>query len=185
MAPDIHPLRSRVLRILLVLAGLSAFPVALKAQGTEYTRERLLEVARDIIESARYATLATADEEGRPRLRIMDPLPPEPGMVVWLATNPATRKVREIRENPEVALLYFDPDAPGYVSIAGTARLVDDARQKARHWKEAWTAFYPDRGDAVLLIEVTPRWMEVVSVTHGVTGPDEDWRPPRVEFGGN
>jgi len=181
---DLPCARSSSLFALLTI-GLAASP-PLGAQGSgDYTDDRLLEVAGEVIDAAGYATLATVDEDGRPRLRVMDPLPPGPGMVIWFATNPATRKVREIRANREVTVFYFDPGSLAYVTISGTARLVDDADEKAEHWKDAWARFYPNQSDAVLLIEVTPRWMEVVSVTHGVTGPDETWLPPIVEFGGN
>ncbi len=40
-------------------------------------------------------------------------------MVVWLATNPRTRKVAEIRRNPRVTLYYFDREAQAYVTIFG------------------------------------------------------------------
>ncbi len=160
-------------------------PLAATGQGgTSYTRERLLQVAHEIVEGAGYGALITLDAEGNPRVRVMDPFPPEGEMTIWFATNPNTRKVEEIRAEPKVTVYYFDPEALGYVTISGVARLVEDPAEKARHWKDEWKSFYPNREDAYLLIEVTPDWLEVVSVSHGVTGPDENWRPPRVVFEG-
>jgi general stress protein 26 len=68
------------------------------------------------------AALITVDAAGRAQARTMDAAPPNDEMVVWLATNPRSRKVDEIRRNPSVTLYYFDPKAPGYVSLLGRGR---------------------------------------------------------------
>lgn len=34
----------------------------------------------------------------------------------------------------------------------------------------------------MILIEVTPLWLEVVSVPHGANGDPDDWRADIVEF---
>ena len=132
--------------------------------------------------AAPYVALATVDDEGRPAVRAMDAAPPDDDMMVWLATNPRSRKVGQIRAEPRVALYYLDADGPGYVTLIGTARLVDEPAEKARHWKESWTPFYTDRDESVLLIQVTPLWLEVVSVPHGANGDPDDWRADIVEF---
>ena len=168
------------------IAALSAFgacaplaaPGSLPAQAAP--AERLEEVARELIQAARYAVLITLDESGHPRARVMDPLPPDSAMTVWLATNPRSRKVQQIRADPRVTLHYFDPATPGYVSMMGTARLVDDDSAKADRWKAEWDGFFPDRADAVLLIEVKPARMEVVSAAHGLPGDPVTWTPGGV-----
>lgn len=127
-------------------------------------------------------SLATLDEEGYPAVRAMDPLPPDADWVVWLATNPASRKVEQLRARPRVALHYLAAGVPAYVTLIGRARLVDDPEMKARHWKESWTPFYPDREAGVLLIEVTPIRLEVVSEAHGAPGDPVTWRAHVVKF---
>jgi general stress protein 26 len=102
-------------------------------------------------------------------------------MVVWLATNPRSRKVDEIRRNPSVTLYYFDSKAPGYLSLLGRARLVDTPEARQRHWQGRWDAFYASRSDA-LLIEVVPEQLEVVDVARGIEGNPETWQPPTVRF---
>ena len=99
-----------------------------------------------------------------------------------LATNPDSRKVEQLRASPRVALHYLAEGVPAYVTLIGRARLVDDPEAKARHWKESWTPFYPDRDQSVLLIEVTPIRLEVVSEEHGAPGDAETWRAHVVEF---
>jgi len=122
------------------------------------------------------------DENGLPMARAMDPFFPEQDFTIWFGTNPNSRKVKQIKNNPVVTLYYLDKDASGYVVIHGTAQLVDDANEKATHWKEAWNAFYPDKNKDYLLIKVTSNWMEVLSATHGINGDSKTWETPIVVF---
>jgi len=145
-------------------------------------RDRLEQVAREIIEAANYTALITLDAAGHPRARVMDPFPPEDDMSVWLATNPLSRKVEQIRTDDRVTLYYFDEVGLGYVTLMGTARLVDDPEEKARRWKPGWEAFYADRDSSYLLIEVRPQTMEVISVKHGLDGDPATWTPPGLEM---
>ena len=112
----------------------------------------------------------------------MDPFPTGEDMVVWLATNPKSRKVAEISDNNHVTLYYFVSEDQAYVAISGRARIVRDPGEKARHWKDDWKDFYPDRN--YLLIAVTPEKLEVVSVKRGIVGDSIRWTPPAVTFKG-
>jgi general stress protein 26 len=140
------------------------------------------EAARRIMTAARYCALVTMGEDGRPRARTMDPFPPDDGFVVWMATNPRTRKVREIRRDRRVTLYYYDAEARGYVTLFGTARLVDDPEEKARRWKPGWEAFYPDRDRSYLLIEVTPERLEISSPADGIDNDPVTWLPRSIDL---
>ena len=102
---------------------------------------------------------------------------------IWMGTNRETRKVQDLRQDPRVLLYYQDPSGAGYVTVEGTARLVDDAAEKERRWKDEWAPFYPDRDATYLLIAVTPIRLEVVNYRIGVVGDSATWRVPAVEFG--
>lgn len=132
--------------------------------------------------AARYCALITVDSTGRPRARATDAFPPDDSMVVWIGTNPRTRKVREIERDPRVTLYYFDPASMGYVTLIGRARLVSDPAEKAKRWKAGWEAFYPDRARDYLLIAVTPERLEVVSEALGIAGDSLTWKPPAIEW---
>lgn len=103
-------------------------------------------------------------------------------MIVWFGTNANSRKVAELRRHPRVTLYYFDRDSQAYVTIDGRARLVNDASEKARHWKEEWKTFYPNRDKNYLLIEVRPERLEVVNTKKGLVGDPRTWLPPSVNF---
>ena len=146
------------------------------------TNIKLMTAAREIMIATGTCALITLDEEGRPRVRVMDPFLPENDFTVWFGTNPKSRKVNQIKKNPKVTLYYLDSDATGYVMIHGTAQLVDDQKEKEKHWKPEWKDFYPNKKDGYLLIKVSPEWMEIISESRGINGDPKTWQPPVVLF---
>jgi general stress protein 26 len=147
------------------------------------SRDELITAARETMSAARYCALITQDSSGSPQARTLDPFPPDENMVVWLGTNPRSRKVAAIRRNPRVTLYYFDREAQAYVTIYGIARLVNDPKAKLKWWKDEWKDFYPDRTRDFLLIRVTPEKLEVVNVKKKIVGDSHTWKPPTVKFG--
>src|SRR6267142_5414040 len=134
------------------------------------SRDELIAAAREVMSAARYCSLITVDSSGRAQARTLDPFPPDENMVVWLGTNPRSRKVAAIRRNPRVTLYYFDREAQAYVTIYGIARLINDPKAKLKWWKDEWRDFYPDRTRDFLLIRVTPERLELVNVKKGIVG---------------
>lgn len=175
--PRCHPAR---LFLLLCFVNLTPAICSQPRQPARRDRQSLMATAREIMKTARYCALITLDSSGRPHARTMDPFPPEENMLVWLATNPKSRKVGEISHNDHVTLYYFVSEDQAYVAISGRARIVRNSREKARHWKDDWKDFYPDRN--YLLIVVRPEKLEVVSVKRGIIGDSIRWAPPAVTF---
>jgi len=178
-------MRFRSVVIIAVLSGILGSPILptgrVSAQQPS-RHETLVSAAREIIEASRYAALVTLTEFGTPRARTMDPFPPDSQFVIWMGTNRASRKVTDLQRDPRVLVYYQDPGGAGYVSIEGTARLVDDSGEKIRRWKEEWAAFYPDRAATYLLIAIKPVRLEVVNYRLGVMGDSITWEVPAVEF---
>ena len=156
-------------------------------QAAEPSRDEIIEAARDIMITAGPCSLITIGADGAPQARVMDAFPPEEDFSVWMGTHPKTRKVDEIRADPRVTLVWFDPANPGYATLIGRARLVDDPDEKRGRFKEAWNLYYPDGPESpdYLLIEVVPERLEVVSVKHSVASDPQAWKPAIVEFGNN
>lgn len=145
-------------------------------------QENLKSIAREIIAESTHCNLITVDDEGRPRVRVMDAFAPENDFTVWLATNPRSRKVEQIKSNPNATLYYLTPDRMSYVMIQGVAEIVNDVDKKNEYWKEGWESFYLDKSKDMILIKVSPRWMEIVSYPNGVLGDTETWKPVILEF---
>jgi general stress protein 26 len=158
-------------------------PCAGAAQAAP-ARTEVIAAARDIMQTARYATLVSIGADGHPQARVIDPFVPEADFTIWVGTNRQTRKVGEIRANPRVTLLYFNADAGEFVTLIGTATLVDDAASKARHWKDEWVAFYPNgrTDESYMLIRIHPIRLEVVSPARGILNDVKTWRPVTIDL---
>jgi general stress protein 26 len=146
-------------------------------------RERLIEAAREIVAASRFCALVTIGADGTPHVRMMDAFDPDADMVVWMATNALSRKVEDLRHNPRVAVYYSDPEAPGYVTIAGSARLIDDPAETRNHWKDGWSAFYGEDRSNFILIEIRPESIEILNLRAGVASELATWKAPELQFG--
>ena len=164
--------------LLLSLASAQTTPAA------PHSRSESLAAATDIVHKARYCTLVTLGDDGHPQARIVDPLGPDASFTTWIATNPLTRKVAQIRRDSRVALLCFDAATSSYVTVLGRGAIVTDAAEKARRWKDEWTPFYASgaNGNDVMLIRLTPIRLEIVGVDRGFAGDPKTWRPLTIEF---
>src|SRR3990172_10800392 len=166
--------------IALLLVGGAGSPLLAQAiPGDSPSRAQISAAEKDIMQAARYCTLVTIGPDGQPQARIVDPFPPDADLTIWIATNPLTRKVADIRRDPRVTLLYFLPAMSEYVTVVGTAALDTDPRHKASHWKPGWTGLYKDqnRGDDYQLLRVKPSRLEVVSVRRGISNDPKTWLP--------
>jgi general stress protein 26 len=163
---------------------LSLMLPALAAEQGQPSRSQILAGGRDIIQKAGYCSFITAGEDGHPQARIVDPLGPDENFTFYVATNPLTRKVDQIRRDPRATLLCFDATTSSYATVLAKAAIVADAEEKARHWKAAWTPFYSAgaKGDDVVLIRLTPSRVEVVSVSRGLAPDAKTWLPLAVTF---
>jgi general stress protein 26 len=151
--------------------------------GQAPPRADVVKAARQVIEAARYATLATIDDlGGYPNTRIVDPFPPEHDFTIWIGTNAATRKVQQIGRNPRVSLVYFDAPRQHYVSIIGAATVVRDPAERARRFKPEWNAFYKNgsAGDDYVLLRVDPLKLEIVAESLGMKSDPVTWRPVSI-----
>ena len=162
-------------------------PFLLPAQNKYFTKDKisrdsLLMVSKMIIDSARCRVLVSVDEEGKPHAREMDPFAPEEGMIIWFATNPNTRKVKQIKNNPNVAVFYYDTKTLSYVSINGKAQLINNPAEKEKHWKKYWKVYYPDRNKDMILIKVIPDRLELVSYKYKLFWQTDSFMPQYIKF---
>jgi general stress protein 26 len=168
-----------------VLAALF-IPFVVSAQNTlrseEISRDSLLKMAKLIVDSSRCKVLVSVDEEGKPHVREMDPFSPDEGFVIWFGTSPNSRKVSQIKNNHNVAVYYYDARTLSYVSINGKAELVNDQKEKEKHWKEYWKVYYPDRDKDMVLIKVIPQRLELISYRYKIFWKSDSYMPQFIEF---
>ena len=151
----------------------------------EFSVEELeiMEAAKEIIEKSYYATFITVDKSGQPRARIMEPFAPEENFEIWLATNPRSRKVKQIHKNSKATIHYFDKSQLGYVSLMGKAYIVNDETIKAQKWKAGWEKFYVNQKEDYMLIRFVPEVLELIGIIKGLTGDETNWMPHQVILG--
>ncbi len=171
-----------LLVLLLALGPLLRAQEMPRAASPNPDRDRVLGIARQIMGGARFCAMVTIGGLGQPQARVVDPLDPDPALVVYVATNPLSRKVGEIRKDPRVTLLYFDPARSAYVTLIGRAAEVPNP-DKAAHRKPDWDAFFPAaKPEAYTLYRIVPSRVEVVSAKDGLSGDPATWRPEIVDL---
>ncbi len=107
----------------------------------------------EMLERFESAMLVTRNPDGLLDARPMRVADVEPSGPLWFMTARSSRKVSEIEKDSRVLLVYQDASGQ-YLSIAGTARIVDDTQRTRRLWKEPYKVWFPkgpDDPDLVLL----------------------------------
>lgn len=145
-------------------------------------RDSIIAAAKEIINSTPICALITLDENGLPNIRTMDPFPVENNFVIWFGTNKLSRKVKEIRNNPNVTIYYTNTTNNDYVVITGKAEIIDDKNEKEKRWKSEWEEFYPNRKETYTLIKVTPIGLDVLTSKHNLPPDKNTWRIPHIKF---
>jgi general stress protein 26 len=120
-----------------------------------------------------HAHIATIGAEGHPHVAKV--WPALDGQTIWIGTRATSGKARNLRVNPEAALM-FEPAGEAYVS--GDVEVVSDLPTKQRIW-DSGIFPYPmaglfgaaDRDDFVLL-RFTPR--RAIVMTQGDSGIRRD-----------
>ena len=114
------------------------------------------------------ASLATVTRDGKPWVRYVSPVASD-DFSLRFATSLNSRKVAQIRDNPEVHLTcgVTDPTKLSpYVQIQGRARLVTDSAERAAFWVEGFAAYFTGPDDPnYVIVHVEPYRIEVPSHT--------------------
>jgi general stress protein 26 len=162
-----------------VIPAAAVLVAVLAGNSSAQSADQIRAAAFDVMKAARYCTLITLGADGQPQARIVDPLVVESEGRIWIATNPLTRKVAEIKRDSRVTLMFFNQPANEYVTVLARASVVTDAGRKAAHWKPEWKPFYKEQaaGADFMLFEVTPFRLEISSPRHKLNNDPNTWRP--------
>jgi len=163
---------------------LALLPLKGTAQNVKSTipRDTLLQAAREIMKSLPYCALVTIDSTGLPQIRTMNPFPQSNETVIWFATSRKSRKVSDIKKNPNVCVYYADHShAIGYVNITGTAVIIDDKELLVKMKRSYWEGI-PDWQNKFVLIKIKPKTLDVTNFARGISGDAETSRAPRIEI---
>jgi general stress protein 26 len=119
--------------------------------GTDSSAERVIELAEDI----HVSMLTTIDGDGHFVSRPMGQQAIDDDSAMWFFAERGSRKVAHIVANPYVNVTLASSDT--WISISGTARIIDDVTKAKQLWNgfvEAWLPQGPE-DPSVVLIAVT------------------------------
>ncbi len=139
--------------------------------------DRLLQLARRLIDQLTFCVAATQGEDGDVSARIVQPLPLQNDWTVNTLTNRRCRKVREVERSGRMTLLYEHDQDKSYVCLIGRAEVVEDLELKRSIWKpghQRWNPRGPEDPDTVFVRLFTER-IELWSAVHAVLPPPEGY----------
>jgi len=97
----------------------------------------------DLIKEIRFAMLTSIRHDGMPHSRPMATQEVETDGDLWFFTGRSTHKIGEIEANPLVNLSYADPAHNRFVSVSGTAELVENRVKAKALWNPLYKAWFP------------------------------------------
>jgi len=112
----------------------------------EQRQQRIAQLAA-LIKDVEVAMFTTTGVDGRLYSRPLGTQEVEFDGDLWFATSADSPKVAEIALNPLVNVAYASPSKNSYVSVAGTARIVDDRARAEQLWSPAMKLFFPEGKD--------------------------------------
>ena len=112
----------------------------------------------------------------------MNPFPVKDDFVIWFGTSRTSRKVREIKNNPDVCVYFANHlTAKGYVNISGVASVLDDRELLIKMKREYWNGIKGWQ-DIFVLIKIIPVSIEVINYKHGLNNDPETFKAPSISF---
>lgn len=172
-------------RAILVSGFLSFLFLTFSYQGIliaqqSFSKDTIITAALEIMNETTYCALVTVDSTGQPQVRTMNPYPANDELITWFGTSRYSRKVREIRNNPKVAVYYADHlNAKGYVNISGIAEIIDDRDVLMKMKRDYWESI-PDWKENFVLIKIIPVTVEVINYRHKLTNEPKTFKAPMV-----
>lgn len=111
----------------------------------------------DLMAAATEVAVATIDTDGLPQARIMfnarnrerfPALVPlfkghDRDFLIYLGTNTSSPKIRQLKADPAIAVLFADPPRFHSLMLSGRAEIVEDPAAKKALWQDGWELYYP------------------------------------------
>ena len=117
-------------------------------------QEKVWEMIKDI----RICLMVTQDQNGKLYARPMAAHQENFKGELWFFTEKNSPKLQEIVHQSHVLLSYSEPDDQNYVSINGTARIVNDQSKINEYWSEYLRTWFPkgkeDPNIALICVDV-------------------------------
>ncbi|EYB68323.1 pyridoxamine 5'-phosphate oxidase-like FMN-binding protein [Deinococcus phoenicis] len=107
------------------------------------TREESIKTLGGIIKGVKFAMLTVTTDQGHLKAHPMTTQQTEFDGDVWFIGGKDTEQVQCMAARPQVNVSYSDPGKGNYVSIGGTAQLVEDRAKLEELWSDFYKAYFP------------------------------------------
>lgn len=97
----------------------------------------------ELIKDVKVAMLTTLEADGSVHSRPMMTQETEFDGDLWFFTGKNSGKTRAIKNDQKVNVAYSSPEHSRYVSIYGTAEMIDDRQKAEELWKPVYKAWFP------------------------------------------
>lgn len=130
----------------------------------------LRDAALRILRSYPLGFLATTDDAGAPRVRLVQHLAVEDDATVWISTSPHSRKALDLIARPEVSYSVEDRATVAYATLYARAELLCEGPELVNLWDETLRPFFPagPTGDDFALVRLVPHRVELLDFSAGV-----------------
>lgn len=109
--------------------------------------EKKTEDLHKLIKDIEIAMFTTRRADGRLVSRPMATQVPSEGADLWFVTDITTDKLDELANDAQVNVAYFNVKSMEYVSVSGTARVVQDRDKIRELYRPDWKAWFPGDDD--------------------------------------
>lgn len=107
-----------------------------------------------MIDTIDIAMLTTTTDDGQLESRPMATRPLASDGIVWFFASRTSHLVQSVVNHPKVNISYTDPIRQRYVSVSGSAAVLDDHVKRHAFWQPKYTTWFPhgvDDPDLILL----------------------------------
>lgn len=135
-------------------------------------KQAQMDTIQAMVKDIKYTTMTTRNDENHLHSCPMNTTETSIGAKeIWFIGHKPSETVDNIKQNPEVNLAYVTQESDKYLSISGTAELVEDEEKLNELWSVMYNAYFEQGKDdpKVQLIKVVPHGAEYWANGNAIT----------------
>ena len=136
------------------------------------SKQAQMDTIQAMVKDIKYTMMTTRNDENHLHSCPMNTTETSIGAKeIWFIGHKPSETVDNIKQNPEVNLAYVTQDSEKYLSISGTAELVEDEEKLNELWSVMYNAYFEQGKDdpKVQLIKVVPHGAEYWANGNAIT----------------
>lgn len=109
---------------------------------SETTHAEAIKIMSGIIKDVKFAMVTTTTDEGHLHARPMTTQEKEYDGDLWFIGAKDSEGVADMKARPQVNISFANPEKQKYLSITGTAELIEDQAKLDELWSDFYKAFF-------------------------------------------